>query len=120
MESVVLKTLTTDTVLFFLLQGGVLLFALFAVVKNWFRSREVTGGLSMKLGRGKESMGLFYGTYAAINGLLVAVSLSIPTNHRVFWVIVDTFLSAYVCLFNHWFRNILVGWAERLKIEKTP
>lgn len=66
-------------------------------------------------------MGLFYGTYAAITGLLVAVCLGVDmaVHHRVLWVILDTVLIGYVCLFNGWFRNKLVGWANALsKLEK--
>jgi len=58
-------------------------------------------------------MGYFYATYAAISGLLVAICLSVGVvkDHRVLWVVVDTAAVAYVCLFNGWFRNHLVGFA---------
>jgi hypothetical protein len=44
---------------------------------------------------------------------LVAICLSVDVakDHRVLWVVVDTAEVAYVCLFNGWFRNHLVGFA---------
>jgi hypothetical protein len=66
-------------------------------------------------------MGLFYATYAAINGLVIALCLTVEVakDHRVFWVFTDTVLVAYVCLRNPWFRNLLVGWSAKLtKIEE--
>ena len=78
------------------------------------------GGASLTVTRGNESMGRFFGFYAAISGLLVAICLSsdFAKDHRVFWSILDVMLVAYVCLFNIWFRNKLLGWVEHLtKIE---
>lgn len=61
-------------------------------------------------------MGRFYGMYAAASGLLIAISLSVDVakNYRVVWTLFDTVLLAYVCLYNSWFRNLLLQWAERL------
>ncbi len=65
-------------------------------------------------------MGRFYATFVFINGLFVAVCLSVEAvvGTRVFWVILDTALIAYVCLFNNWFRNKLLHWSNNLMIEK--
>ena len=82
--------------------------------------RAGKGGVSFTVTRSNESMGRFFGFYAAISGLLVAICLSsdFAKDHRVFWSILDTTLVAYVCLFNIWFRNKLLGWVEHLtKIE---
>ena len=113
---------TSDAVLFPALQVGLVAFALFAAVREWFQARKAgRGGTSLQVTRGDASMGRFYGTYAAISGLLIAICLSVDVakNHRVLWVVVDTALVAYVCLFNPWFRNLLLEWAGQLtKIEK--
>jgi hypothetical protein len=112
----------SDAFLFWVLQGGLVLFALYAFSKNWIQAREAgRGGLTMQPIRGDTSMKLFYGTYAAISGLLVAICLSVDAakDHRVVWVLVDTFAVAYVCLLNGWSRNHLVGFANYLaKLEK--
>jgi len=114
--------LLSDAVLFPALQGALMMFVLFAVLRNWFQVRNAgSGSVTLVVTRGDASMKLFYGTYAAISGLLIAICLSVDVakNHRVLWAVVDILLIAYVCLFNPWFRNLLFGWAERLtKIEK--
>ncbi len=113
-----LSELLSDTNLFPLLQAALITFVLFAVMRNWLQTRRAgRGGASLIVTRGEASMSRFYATYAAISGLLIVIDLSVDIvrNHRIFWVILDTVLVAYVCLLNPWFRNILLGWAERLK-----
>jgi len=113
---------TSDAILFPFLQLALLLFTLSAIFQNWLGIRRAAkGNVTLMVTRGETSMSRFYGTYAAINGLLIAICLSvdIAQNYRIFWVIVDTILVAYVCLFNPWFRNLLMMWADRLrKIEQ--
>jgi hypothetical protein len=117
-----LSELLSDAVLFSALQVALVMFVLFAALRNWFQARKAgRGSVTLTVTRGDASMARFYGTYAAISGLLIAICLSVDVakNHRVLWVVIDTVLVAYVCLFNPWFRNLLLGWAERLsKIEK--
>lgn len=117
-----LRAWTSDAVFFPLLQAGLVAFALLAFFRNWYAViKAARGGTSLQVTRGETSMRLFYGTYAAINSLLVAVCLTteVARNHRVLSAILDTALVAYVCLFNPWFRNTLIGWtAKASKIEK--
>lgn len=113
-----LTEISSDTTLFPLLQVALMLFVIFAVFKNHFHKTEDLGGVSPKIERGETTMGYFYGTYTAISALLVGICLVVSTSHRVFWAILDTLLVAYVCLINQWFRNKLVGWTMKLKIEK--
>ena len=113
---------TSDSYLFPIMQGSLVMFVMFAIFRERLQQRKAgRGGVTLQVGRGDASMALFYGMYAAISGFLVAVCLTveIARDHRVLWATVDTALVAYVCLLNPWFRNHLVGWAERLKgIEK--
>jgi hypothetical protein len=114
--------LFSDAVLFCVLQAGLVLFALFAALRNWIAARRAgRGSVTMQITRSNASMKLFYGTYAAISGLLVAICLSVDAakDHRVLWLIVDTFAVTYLCVFNAWFRNHLVALANYLtKLEK--
>ena len=100
----------SDAVLFWVLQAGLVLFALFVAVVARLPGR---GGPTVQIKRGETSMGYFYATYVAISGLLVAICLSVDVakDHRVFWVLLDTIAVAYICVFNMWFRNRLVGYA---------
>lgn len=61
-------------------------------------------------------MGIYYGTYAAISGLLVAICLSAEyaKEHRVAWVLLDAGIVSYLCLFNPWFRLKLNALASFL------
>jgi hypothetical protein len=117
-----LTYLLSDAVLFPALQITLALFALFALLLNRMQVRKAgCGGVTLTVKRGDTSMRLFYGMYATISGLLIAICLSVDVakNHRVLWVVMDIVLVAYVCLFNPWFRNLLLEWAEGLtKIEK--
>jgi len=117
-----LRYLLSDEVLFPILQAGLVLFVLFAVIRNWIQARRAgRGNVTLTVTRGEASMSVFYGAYAGLTGLLIALSLSVDVakNYRVLWVAVDTVLVAYVCLMNSWFRNNLLGWASQLtKIEK--
>jgi hypothetical protein len=115
------SNLLSDAVLFAVLQVGLVVFVLSAVLRNWIAERRAgPGEPTLRVTRSERSMSRFYATYAAINGLLVAICLSVDVaaNHRVVWVLLDTALVAYVCLINPWFRNLLVEWSIRLpKIE---
>jgi hypothetical protein len=107
-----------DAFLFWILQAVIVLFALFAALRNWIAARKAgRGGATMQIKRGETSMRYFYGAYAAINGLLVAICLSVDApvvkNHRIFLAVVDTAAVAYVCIFNGWFRNHFLRFAFR-------
>jgi type III secretory pathway component EscS len=112
----------SDAILFPLIQKALVLFALFAFLFNSWKTRKISNeGFSAKITRGDQSMKLFYGMYAAISGLLIAICLSVDMarNYRILWVVVDTGIVAYLCLFNPWFRNLIIKWANQLsKIEK--
>lgn len=111
----------SDTYLFPSLQIALVIFLIFSLLMSFIETmRAGKGGVSFTVTRSNESMGRFFGFYAAISGLLVAICLSrdFAKDHRVFWSILDTTLVTYVCLFNIWFRNKLLGWVEHLtKIE---
>ena len=113
--------LMSDVYLFPAIQIALVSFFFFALLMSFIQSIKAgKGGFSLTVTRGNESMGYFFGFYAAMNGLLVAICLSTDyaKDYRVFWSVFDTLLVAYTCLYNIWFRNKLLGWVEHLtKIE---
>ena len=113
----------SDTYLFPILQSALGIFYIFSLRMGIIEARKASnGGASMRVIRGNESMGRFFGFYTAISGLFVALCLysDFAKDHRVFWSILDTTLIAYVCLFNIWFRNKLLNWVEYLtKIDAS-
>lgn len=62
------------------------------------------------------SMAIFYGVYTVSSGVALTLCLEVDTadGYRVFFVLLDLMLIAYLCLGSNWFRNKLVGWANRL------
>ena len=101
---------TSDKIMFGLLQFLISLLLIISIAKN--RSTGIT------VTRGPFSMGIFYGAYGAFSGLLIAICLSVETDHKVFWVAYDTVVSAYICLKNPWSRNKLLEFVDFLKVEK--
>lgn len=84
------------------------------------RFRAGSGGVGLKVTRAEKSMGIFYGAYASVSGLAVAISLAAEPakEHRVFFSILDIALVAYIFLLNQWSRNKLIGvvsWLETLE-----
>jgi len=114
--------LGSDGVLFWALQAFLFLAAIVAFIANKAAEyRAGKGGATLSVTRGHESMSLFYGSYVALNGLFVALCLSVEVieGYRIFWVLLDTLAPAYICILNPWSRNKLLGWAHRLReIEK--
>jgi hypothetical protein len=116
-----INELLSDVYLFPALQIALIAFVFFAMLMSLIGAIKAgKSGVTLSLTRGNESMGRFFGFYAAISGLLVAICLSSDhaKDYRVLWSVLDTVLVAYVCLFNIWFRNKLLGWVDHLtKIE---
>jgi hypothetical protein len=97
----------SDQYMFPILQG-LLFFVLVLSLFMEFRARKRAGFGDTKLTvtRSPASMNIYYGMYAAISGVLVALCLSVDyaKDHKVLWVAIDIFISSYLCLFNTWFR----------------
>jgi hypothetical protein len=88
--------------------------------QHWSLGRaRIDATLAVK--RGPQSMAQFYGAYVALTGLFVAMALQVdwPKNHRVFFVVLDTVLIAYVCLWNSWYRNTLIRWTDLLSSKES-
>ena len=47
-------------------------------------------------------------------GVFVAIALAskVSEYHRTFFVLFDVACVAYLCFFNMWFRNKLIGWTD--------
>jgi len=124
--------LFSDDVLFPLFQLLLSAFAVFCWLidrfHRWRANREarpqpgiIGGTVTATVTRGNESMAIFYGTYAALTGLAVSLSLTVDVAkaYRVFCVLWDTLLIAYLCLLSIWFRNKLIALSTWLKsVEK--
>jgi hypothetical protein len=104
----------SDDVLFPALQLALVALVIFSAVRS--RLMISGGGFRASVTRGPASMAIFYGAYTALSGVMIALCLGVDmaADHRIFFVVVDLLLIAYLCLGSNWFRNKLVGWANSL------
>lgn len=104
----------SDDLLFPILQLVLLALAICSLVRS--RMMIHGGGFNARVTRGPTSMAIFYGAYAALSGVVTAICLGVEMakDHRVFFVVLDLVLVAYLCLGSNWFRNKLVGWVNAL------
>lgn len=113
-----LLLITSDSILFRILQLSLILIFFFTLIN--MHIDKLKFGRNLQVERSSASMNILYGTYAGLNGLLVALCLSveISSNYRIFWTLFDTAISIYICLINPWSRNKIIKWANNLtKIE---
>jgi hypothetical protein len=114
--------ISSDAWAFFGLQALVVIAFFIALINEAAaRSRVGKGGTTLRVGRGNLSMAIFYGVFAAINGLLASITLEVNVipDHRTFWVIFDALITFYLCALNPWSRNKLLEWADNLtKLEQ--
>jgi hypothetical protein len=107
MPSASLSSILSDTYLFPVLQGLVVLTGGIAVLMELItRFRAGFGSTRLIVTRSQTSMAIYYGTYAAATGVLVALcsTVEFAEHHRVAWVLLDVLVTSYLCLFNPWFR----------------
>lgn len=111
-----INELLSDNYLFPAIQLLLAVFVFFC----WLIGLTQSGNFA-RVTRGDATMAVFYGFYAVLSGLFIAICLQVEVakNHRVLWVLTDAILIAYVCIFNTWFRNKLLGWIEHLKQIET-
>jgi hypothetical protein len=111
-----ISELLSDKYLFPVIQ---ILLTVFAIV-CWVYGQCQSGNFA-KIDRSDITMATFYGIYAALSGLFVAIcsQVEIAENYRVIWILTDVTLIAYICIFNPWFRNKLLGLIEYLKKIET-
>jgi hypothetical protein len=111
-----------DLVMFAILQAAIVSLLIVALANDFSEKRRAgKGGPTLAVTRSRQSLGLFYGAYLAVSGLLVAICLSVEVvqGYRIFWALLDTAIVAYVCIFNPWVRNKLIGWSGGIqKLEK--
>jgi hypothetical protein len=97
---------------------GFMLFLYF--LDKFHQSRAGKGGWTATVMRGDKSMANYYALYASVNGLLVALALSVKTaeDYKVIISILDTACCFYIFVLNQFMRNKIVELTEYLtKVE---
>ena len=111
----------SDSLLFWALQVLLIAVTFFLFALDIFHQhRAGSGGLSAVVTRSDKSMAKYYALYASVNGLLVALALSVDTaeNFKVSISIFNTVCCFYIFVLNQYMRNKVVGLTGSLtKVE---
>jgi hypothetical protein len=84
------------------------------------KRRAGKGGATLTITRSDKSMAKYYALYASVNGLLVALSLSVEDvkDYKVVISIFDTACCFYIFVLNQFMRNKVLELTSHLtKIE---
>lgn len=105
-----ISTITNDQYLLPLIQLLFVLFGFYAINRDR-NCKKSSSGFNASLKRGPQSMSIFHSTYVALAFLIVLVTLNVKAaeNHKVFFLLLNIGLLAYLCFWNVWFRNKLMG-----------
>lgn len=109
--------LFSDQFLFWFIQCLLLLVVLIALCKDSCNKNKIKTQAQASIKRGEIAMGKFYALYASINGLLVAITLSIDVTdgYRVILIILQTCCFFYLFLLNQFVRNKIIEFSSLLK-----
>lgn len=105
-----LSIFTRDTYLYPTVQVIFVLFAVYALYRD-LKVRYIKTGIVASVKRGPESMAKLHAIYVALAFLIVLVTLNVESlkNHKLFFVLLNVGLLAYLCFWNAWSRNKLLG-----------
>ena len=109
-----LACLLSDKMMFWILQLSLISLVIVSIFK---KSNINRGSVSISIDRGEGSMAIFYGAYITISGLLVSICLSVEfiKDYQIIWIVIDVSIAAYICIFNTWSRNKLIGISMKIK-----
>ena len=107
-----LQCLLQDSITFFLLQICLVLIYLFAYTKE-----KISGGI--RVTRSEEAQNFLYIAYGIISVIWLQIinSSEAYKGYKVFYSALDSILILYLCLFNSWSRNKLMGYYIKFKTK---
>jgi hypothetical protein len=106
----IIKCLLSDQFIFPAFQAGFLLFTIFA----WAKDRGLftpNGSVSLSVKRGEKSWNYFHLAYALLVVVFVEAinTMEAWKGYKTLVTIVDLALLLYLCFFNGWCRNKILG-----------
>lgn len=108
-------TIVGDATILVVIQGALLILLLFAIGQA-LRAKRRTGIVAV-VTRGDKSMSflyVFYGVATVVYTLITQVAEA-ATGYKVVIVTADYLALTYLCFFNSWFRNKLIGLYGRIQ-----
>lgn len=109
-----------DKLIIFIFEITILVFLVFALIRNEIYRIEREKGVASKVIRGEISWGYLTAAFGILS-LLSYKILALSEFYRGYKVIIILFNEIsflYLCYKNNWFRNKLIGLYSRLKTEK--
>lgn len=102
----IITSLTQDKIIFWAIQALIVSLSLLGVLNEILNKRS---GRAVKRGeKGNTVFYIFYGIISVI--LLQIVSITKEAEgYKVFFIILDLLLVLYLCFFNSWSRNKIIG-----------
>lgn len=117
MESINFITFIQDRYIFWLFQGLLIIFTLVGILTEFLNSNS-----GKVVTRGAQSRNIFYIIYGILSVVFLAIIqvTSQAREYKVFITIVDLLLLMYLCFFNSWSRNKIMGLYIKFesKVEK--
>ena len=112
-----LRMVSSDKHILILLEGLIFLTLLYAVNFD-LNPRYRRKGIPLEVTRGEKSRTSLATactlTVGFLAGSIVAVS-SYPGNHKVVLILFNSASITYLCLFNSWCRNKIIGWVSQFE-----
>ncbi len=125
MELCTAFSVLNDAYMFPLFEVGILIIFLYAFWRSWRSSRppKTPAGIAFNVTIGvkisDKARTLLYGFYGAVAVILLNLPLRVEApvarDYRVVWVVFNLGIAVYLCLFNSWGRNTIIGWANKFE-----
>lgn len=113
--------LLNDRYAFWVFELALVIFCLVAFIANQAaKTRRKNSKAQAMIDRGPVELGRLYNMYLAATFFAVLLTLNVEQSHgyKVVLVGLNVWIIAYLCFFNIWFRNMLLGLTSRLENEK--
>jgi len=111
----------SDRYMFLVFEASLFVLCLYAMWRSWRSSRPRKGPVTVlvEVKRSAQGRALLYGFYGALSVVLLNIPLRVEVaaarDYRVLWVLFNLSSAAYLCLFNSWFRNKIIGWVGKFE-----
>lgn len=109
-----------DKLIIFIFEITILVFLVFALIRNEIYRIERKKGVASKVKRNEISWGYLTAAFGILS-LLSYKILALSEFYKGYKVIITLFNEIsflYLCYFNNWLRNWIIGFYSKLKIEE--
>lgn len=109
--------------IFAVVEAGLCLFTLYAIrIDNLNKRRARKGNLTYVIKRGKESLGYLHITFGVLFTLLIMKFIDQTKEiqeYSAFFTLLNFLIILYLTFTNDWFRNKIIGFFSKARVEKN-